>query len=85
MRKILRRKQTGIPVSTAFDWQQQGLYPRFFKIGIKASGLFEDEHDRVMALRSADASQEKVRELVSAIHSERLKIAEQVMEERVVL
>lgn len=79
MRKILRRTKTGIPVATVFEWQKKGIYPRFFKIGVKASGLFEDEHDRVMALRSSGASDEQVSKLVSLIHEERQEAARDVI------
>lgn len=78
MRNFLRRKQTGIPAGTCHAWQQQGIYPSFFKIGPKASGLFEDEHDRVMTLRSAGAAIDEIQELVKAIHQERQQAAEAV-------
>jgi len=71
MRKFLRRKQTEIPASTAFDWQKAGLYPKFFKIGLSASGLYEDEHSDVIALRAAGASDDEVRRLVRHIHEAR--------------
>lgn len=76
MRTILRRKDTGFPPTTVYGWQSVGLYPRFFRYGPKASGVFEDEHDRVMNLRSGNATEDQVRDLVDRIHQER-KLAAQ--------
>lgn len=78
MKKIIRRKETDIPAATAHGWQQDGIYPKFFKVGPKASGLFEDEHDRVMALRAGGASNDEIRSLVDRIHRDRSTEAEKI-------
>jgi len=78
MRKFLRRKQTGIPAATVHGWQKEQIYPNFFKIGLKASGLFEDEHQRVMELWSGGAAKEEIIALVNLIHKERQEAADEV-------
>lgn len=79
MRRFIRRKQTGIPTSTAFDWQQAGLYPKFFKIGLNVSGLYEDEHEDVIALRAAGASDDEIRRRITDIHQARKLASEKIL------
>ncbi len=79
MRNIIRRKQTGIALTTAWDMQQQGLYPRFFKITTRSAGLYEDEHDRVIKLRASGASDGQIKSLVNQIHQERVDAGNAVL------
>lgn len=72
MRNTMRRKETGMAMTTVWDMQQKGLYPNFFKITTRSSGLYEDEHDRVMKLRAAGATDSQIRDLVNRIHQERI-------------
>ena len=50
-RLVLRLKQvlapTGLPRSTIFVLQQQGIFPQSIKLGSKATGWYEDEGARV--------------------------------------
>lgn len=80
MRKILRPKHTGLSTTTMWDLQQAGLYPSFFKIGRRAAGLYEDEHDRLMALRAAGATDNEVKALVTQIHQERKEAAHELLQ-----
>jgi|SaaInlStandDraft_4_1057021.scaffolds.fasta_scaffold27469_3 predicted DNA-binding transcriptional regulator AlpA len=72
MRNIIRRKQTGMAMTTVWDMQRQGLYPKFFKITTRSAGLYEDEHDRVIKLRALGAPDVQIKSLVSRIHQERI-------------
>jgi predicted DNA-binding transcriptional regulator AlpA len=80
MRKILRPKQTGLSTTTMWDWQRAGLYPPFFKIGRRAAGLYEDEHERLMALRAAGATERQVMDLVKQIHRDRKEAAKTLLQ-----
>ena len=80
MRKVMRRKDTGMPMTTVWDVQQQGLYPRFFKITTRTAGLYEDEHDRVIKLRASGASDEQIKSLVNQIHQERIDAGNELLE-----
>lgn len=81
MRNTIRRKETGMPMTTVWDMQQKGLYPHFFKITTRSSGLYEDEHDRVMKLRAAGATNDQIRNLVNQIHQERIDAFNKLVEE----
>ena len=80
MRKVIRRKDTGMPMTTVWDVQQQGLYPKFFKITTRTAGLYEDEHDRVIKLRASGASDNQIRILVGQIHQERIDAGNELLE-----
>jgi len=80
MRRVIRRKDTGMPMTTVWDVQQQGLYPRFFKITTRTAGLYEDEHDRVIKLRASGASDEQIKSLVNQIHQERIDAGNELLE-----
>ena len=80
MQKIIRRKETGMPMTTVWDMQQKGLYPRFFKITTRTAGLYEDEHDRVIKLRASGASDEQIKSLVNQIHQERIDASSELLE-----
>ena len=80
MRRVIRRKDTGMPMTTVWDVQQQGLYPRFFKITTRTAGLYEDEHDRVIKLRASSASDEQIKSLVNQIHQERIDAGNELLE-----
>ena len=80
MRKVMRRKDTGMPMTTVWDVQQQGLYPKFFKITTRTAGLYEDEHDRVIKLRASGASDEQIKSLVNQIHQERIDAGNELLE-----
>jgi len=80
MRKVIRRKDTGMPMTTVWDIQQQGLYPKFFKITTRTAGLYEDEHDRVIKLRASGASDEQIKNLVSQIHQDRIDAGNELLE-----
>jgi len=80
MRRVIRRKDTGMPMTTVWDVQQQGLYPRFFKITTRTAGLYEDEHDRVIKLRASGASDEQIKSLVNQIHQERIDASSELLE-----
>jgi hypothetical protein len=80
MRKVMRRKDTGMPMTTVWDVQQQGLYPKFFKITTRTAGLYEDEHDRVIKLRASSASDEQIKSLVNQIHQERIDAGNELLE-----
>ena len=80
MRKVMRRKDTGMPMTTVWDVQQQGLYPQFFKITTRTAGLYEDEHDRVIKLRASSASDEQIKSLVNQIHQERIDAGNELLE-----
>jgi predicted DNA-binding transcriptional regulator AlpA len=80
MRKVLRKKETGMPTTTVWDMQQQGLYPKFFKITTRTAGLYEDEHDRVIKLRASSASDEQIKSLVNQIHQDRINAGNELLE-----
>ena len=80
MRKVMRRKDTGMPMTTVWDVQQQGLYPKFFKITTRTAGLYEDEHDRVIKLRASSASDEQIKSFVNQIHQERIDAGNELLE-----
>lgn len=79
-RNILRPRQTGIPITTMWEYQNAGLYPQFFKLGKKSSGIFEDEHDRIIKVRAAGATDDQLRALVEQIHNERQDAASGILE-----
>ena len=66
-------------MTTVWDQQKQGLYPKFFKITTRSAGLYEDEHDRVIKLRASGASDEQIKNLVNYIHQERIDAAKAVL------
>ena len=68
-------------MTTIWDQQQQGLYPKFFKITKRSSGLYEDEHDRVIKLRASGASDEQIKALVNHIHKERIDNANSILKQ----
>jgi hypothetical protein len=80
MREVIRRKEIGMPMTTVWDQQQQGLYPRFFKITTRTAGLYEDEHDRVIKLRASGASDGQIKGLVNQIHQDRIDAGNELLE-----
>jgi hypothetical protein len=77
-KKILRAKDINVPRSTLNDWEHRGLFPRFFKIGGRASAVYEDEAQRIFDLRAGGADDHEVKAVVAAINQERLDAAEAV-------
>ena len=69
-RLVLRLKQvlapTGLPRSTIFVLQQQGIFPQSIKLGSKATGWYEDE-----GARAALYPHLRLDKLVSAVYTSR--------------
>ena len=61
LRTILRPNQLGYKKSTINDRQRAGLYPCFFNPSPNTAAVFQDEHERVMALVAAGATDDEIR------------------------
>lgn len=68
----------GISVRGLYERQLQGLWPTSFKVGTRRRGFFAFEIDELNAARAAGWPDDKVRELVKAIHARRARAGKEV-------